>query len=215
MFYPSFLVVITAIFFKSSMLYFGVHSNAGRHLHIQIQFLFLFSAVMSQKVSIDYHIHTKRRGDCLAVTAIRAICCVLYGVASYFDEKEQQIPRLLSYLVCLGAIISWCIQFFINRVFVPGNLFVSIGFFAVLLVFYSKGQIGRGDLYLVFSMLVLLSNGQSTYELLLRENLLFCITFFSAAVRMIIKRIGGEKIQGSGCPLAIHLMIAYVIVSIG
>ena len=179
------------------------------------KFLFLFSAAVSQKVSIDYHIHDRRRGDCLAVTAIRAICCILYGIASYFDEKERQIPRVLSYLVCLLAVVSWCIQFFINRMFIPGNLLVSIGFMVLLLLFCKRGQIGQGDLYLIFSMLVLLSSGQPTLELLFKENLLFCIAFLSAAIRLLIRRIGGKKHIQPGCPLAIHLMIAYIIVAIG
>lgn len=150
----------------------------------------------------------------MAVTAIRIICCALYGMASYFDEKERQIPRILSYFVCLGAAISWCIQYFMNRQFVPGNLMVSLGFFGVLVVFWLKGQIGLGDLYLVASMLILLSNGQPTFDLLRKVNMLFCIAFFSAALRLLFRRLRKKKSGQPGCPFAIHLLAAFLIVSI-
>ncbi len=150
----------------------------------------------------------------MAVTAIRIICCALYGVASYFDEKERQIPRILGYLVCLGAAIAWCIQFFINREFVPGNLGISLCFFGILVVFWIKGQIGQGDLYLVFSMLILMSSGQPTLELLQNENMFFCIAFFTAALRLLIKKFGKDRTNQPGCPFAIHLWVAFLIVSI-
>lgn len=150
----------------------------------------------------------------MAVTAIRIICCVLYGIASYCDERERQIPRILGYLACLGAGVSWSIRFFMNREFVPGNLVVSLGFFGVLVIFCIKGQIGRGDLYLVFSMLIFMSNGQPTLELLSKENMFFCIAFLSAAIRLLIKRFGKKKSDQPGCPFAIHLFAAFLIVSI-
>lgn len=169
---------------------------------------------MSQKVSIDDQNHDQRRGGFLAVTAIRIICCVLYGIASYWDEKERQIPRILGYLVCLCAGISWCIRFFMNKEFVPGNLLVSLGFFGILVVFCIKGQIGQGDLYLVFSMLLFLSDGQSPFELLCKENMFFCIAFLTAAIRLLIKRLRKRKSDQPGCPFAIHLLVAFLLVSI-
>lgn len=150
----------------------------------------------------------------MAVTAIRIICCILYGAASIFDERERKIPRILSYLVCLLAGICWCIQFFMNRQFSIGNLVVSLGFIGILFIFYMKGQIGLGDLYLILSMLILLSFGQSTIELLWKENLLFCIAFLSAAIRLLIQRIGKKRKDPSGCPFALHLLVAFLITSI-
>ncbi|MBQ8662785.1 MAG: hypothetical protein IJ471_02910 [Eubacterium sp.] len=150
----------------------------------------------------------------MTVTAIRIICCALYGAASYFDEKERQIPRILSLLACLCAGIGWGIQYFMNRQFVPGNLVVSFGFFGVLVVFWLKGQIGLGDLFLVASMLVLLSNGQPTFDLLRKVNMLLCIAFFSAAIRLLVRRVRKDSSKQPGCPFAIHLSAAFLIVSI-
>ena len=144
--------------------------------------------------------------------AIHMICCVLFGIASWFDERERKIPRYISYMECLAAILCWGCYYFINKTFSLGNLVLSASFFAVIFLFYLKGQIGRADLYLVFSMLVLLSRGQTMPELLWEENLLFCIAFVSASVRLLMCRLVKKKTIQSGCPFAIHLFFGYLTV---
>lgn len=149
----------------------------------------------------------------MAVTAIRIICCILYGAASLFDEREMKIPRIISYLECIFAILCWCVRFFINREFSTGNLAVSLGFLGIVLIFCMKGQIGLGDVFLVFSMLTLMSCGQPTIELLWKENLLFCMAFFSAAIRLLVQRFIKKRDNPQGCPFAIHLFGAFLITS--
>lgn len=150
----------------------------------------------------------------MAVTAIRIICCVLYGLASICDERERMIPRVIGVSSCVMAILGWCIQFYMNRQFALGNLLVSGGFFGILIIFCMKDQIGLGDLFLVFSMLTLLSCGQPTLELLWKENLLFCIAFFSVAIRMLIQRVRKKQKAREGTPFALHLFVAYLITSL-
>lgn len=148
----------------------------------------------------------------MTVTAIRIICCILYGAASVSDEREMKIPRLISYLECLSAFLCWCIRFLTDREFSVGNLVVSLGFLGIFFAFYRKGQIGLGDVFLVFSMLVLMSCGQQTMALLWKENIFFCIAFFSAGVRLLVQRFGKKRENAGGCPFAIHLFAAFLFV---
>lgn len=151
----------------------------------------------------------------MAITAIRIICCVLYGTASFFDERERMIPRIIGISVCGVSLLGWCIQFYLNKQFSIGNLLISAGFFGILFIFYMKGQIGLGDLFLVFSMLTLLSCGQPAIELLWKENLLFCIAFLSAAIRIFVQRFYQKYVKkqecSKGCPFALHLFVSFLI----
>lgn len=150
----------------------------------------------------------------MAETAIRFVCCVLFVVASIFDERERKIPRWLSYLECLCACICWCARFYVNQQWVLGNLMVSISLFGLLFFFYLKGQIGRADLYLVFSMFVLLCQGQTTRELIWEENMLLCVAFLTASVRLLIRRFNKGKTYQPGCPFALHLLLGYLVTTI-
>lgn len=145
---------------------------------------------------------------------IRFICCALFGVASVFDEHERKIPRYLSYLEIVISCAGWLIEFYVNQKFVMTNLMGSIGLFGVLLFFWMRGFIGLGDLYMVVSMFVLLSNGQNTRALIWEENMLLCVAFFSASVRLLIRKLFRKKKAQPGCPFALHLLIGYVTTTI-
>lgn len=155
-----------------------------------------------------------KRGEHVTETVLRLACCVLFVIASVSDERERKIPRLISYLECLCACACWCVEFYVNRQFVFGNLIVSISLFALLFFFYLKGNLGRGDLYLVFSMFVLLSQGQSTRALIWEENMLLCVSFFSASVRLLFRRFKRRRTSQPGCPFAVHLLLGYLVVAI-
>ena len=147
----------------------------------------------------------------MAETAIRFICCVLFLAAGIFDERERKIPRYISYMECICACICWGIRFYVNRQLVIGNLVVSIGLFGVLFFFFLRGQIGRADLYLVFAMFVLLSQGQSTRELIWEENMLLFVAFISAALRLLLRRLVKREKSQPGCSFAIHLLLGYLV----
>lgn len=146
---------------------------------------------------------------------IRFICCILFLFAVICDERERKIPRYLSYMECICAVVCWCVSGAVNRQTVFGNLAVSAGLFGVLCLCCVRGQLGRADLYLILSMFVLLSQRQPTRELLWEENMLLVVAFMTAAIRLLIQRIRGGKNKKKGCPFALHLLLGYLFVMIG
>ncbi len=149
----------------------------------------------------------------MAETVISLGCCVLFIVAGIFDERERKIPRYISYLAVSCSFFDWFLQCYVNQKFVLSNFIVSAGMFGLIFIFYLRGQIGRGDLYLILSMFLLLSEGQSTRALIWEENMLLCVAFLSAALRLALRGLRKKHYQ-PGCPFAMHLLLGYVATSL-
>lgn len=148
----------------------------------------------------------------MAETAFHIVCCILFFIASICDEYERKIPRCLSHMEVLCGCLCWCARYYVNQQFVFGNLLISAGLFAVIVFFYLKGQIGRGDLYLLLTMFLLLSSGQATRDLIWEENMMLLAAFLSAAIRLSVRRLGRSGAVRPGCPFAVHLLLGYMVV---
>lgn len=136
--------------------------------------------------------------------ACTILCLIGYGIAVWRDEKEHQVPRILSYFVCGGALA----EFFIKCRKEPccwSSIIVSIGFFAMICIFCKKGLLGKADVYMVFSMLLLMSTRGEGMNVLFGEALFFTLAFAGAGIRMLLFRT-----EERACPFIAHLFAAFL-----
>lgn len=138
-----------------------------------------------------------------SMSVCTVMCCIGYGAAALWDEKERQVPRLLSYFVCAGALAEVFAQWKQGTVHGLSQVF-SLGFFLVIWVAWRKGLVGKADVYIVFSMVLLLGIRGNYPEVLFGESLFFVLAFAGAGIRMIFP---GKK---RGCPLISHLFFAFL-----
>ena len=131
------------------------------------------------------------------------ICCIGYGAAAWQDEKEGQVPRLLSYFVCAWSLAAFVIQWKKGAV-IWGSMLIFWGFFLLICMFWKKGLLGRADVYMIFSMLLLLSLLGDAEGVLFGEALFFALAFAGAGARMICT---GKK---EACPLILPLFAAFL-----
>ena len=137
------------------------------------------------------------------MTVCTILCCIGYAAASWQDEKEHQVSRIFSYFVCILALLEWYLHFIKGEI-VWSAAVISAGFFAVICLFFQKGKIGRADVYMIFSMLVLFSLEGEGAKVLLTESLFFSLAFGSAGFRLLISGRSGV------CPLVLHLFGAFL-----
>lgn len=131
------------------------------------------------------------------------LCCIGYGIAALWDEKERQVPRICSYCVCAGALTAFFIQWNKEKVYWD-SVVISLGFFCMICICCKKRLLGKADVYMIFSMLLLLCTLEEGWNLLLGETLFFLLAFASAGIRLFFLR------KKDSCPLVFHLFLAFL-----
>ncbi len=130
----------------------------------------------------------------------------LFAISAFWDEKERKIPRLISYIECLFAVAVWLWAYWSGMRFIGINVLVFWGYFGLCSLFFAGNYLGRADLYLIFSMLLLLRVLVAAKDFFPAVVLFFLTAFVSAGIRL---GVTGDK---RGCPLGTHLLGGFLLV---
>lgn len=127
------------------------------------------------------------------------LCCIGMGLASWCDEKECLVPRKLSYFYCIAAVGSW---FFAGASML--GILTALLFTVLTGIFSIRGMIGRADVYMIFSVSLLLSIQKDATAMMTAQALCLTLAFASAGIRMIVTS------RKEGCPMILHLFSAFL-----